>query len=193
MSSARPRRESVGEAADRLGWMRGPGGVGTLGPKIRKPGPGNDGLNQWAKKHIPGLAIDSLPSTSLMGAETAHFGFGDELAAIAEGAPAGASGTSTPGGTQIMGLENAAAAVEGFFRKLVVKGVPGTPRLGPARAESDLIELLDGAGSDDGRGFEVSPGRVRSSTPLGTGREDLDGVIRGRASASAGIKGGKKD
>lgn len=27
--SRRPRRESVGEAADRLGWMRGPGGVGT--------------------------------------------------------------------------------------------------------------------------------------------------------------------
>ncbi|KAF4637297.1 hypothetical protein G7Y89_g812 [Cudoniella acicularis] len=186
----RPRRESVGEAADRLGWMRGPGGVGTMGSNVRKPGPGQDGLNSWAKKHIPGLAIDSLPSTSIMGAESAHFGFSDELAAIAEGPINGASisGTATPSGNG-MGLENAAAAVEGFFRKLVIKG-PGTPLL-RARAESDLIELLDGAGSDDGRGFEISPGRARSATPVGTGREDLDSVIRGRA--SAGAKGGKSD
>ncbi|KAG9231214.1 hypothetical protein BJ875DRAFT_470183 [Amylocarpus encephaloides] len=190
-SGTRPRRESVGEAADRLGWMRGPGGVGTLGPKVRKPGPGNDGLNQWANKHIPGLAIDSLPSVSLIGAEQAHFGFSrEELAAISEAPNSGSiSGSATPGNSQNMGLENAAAAVEGFFRKLVVKG-PGTPKLG-ARADSDLIELLDGAGSDDGRGFEISPGRVRSSTPLGTGREDLDGLIRGRA--TAGMKGGKGD
>ncbi|CAG8970692.1 hypothetical protein HYALB_00003447 [Hymenoscyphus albidus] len=181
------RRESVGEAANRLGWMRGPGGVGTLGKNVRRPGPSNDGLNTWANKHIPGLAIDDLPSTSLMGAETAQFGFSDELAAIAEGPIHGtASETTTPGN---MGLENAAAAVEGFFRKLVVKG-PGTPRLGPRR-ESDLIELLDGASSDDGRGFEISPGRVRSSTPLGSGREDLEGVLRGRS--SAGTKGGKGD
>lgn len=187
-SSTRPRRESVGEAADRLGWMRGPGGVGTLGPKIRKPGPGNDGLNQWAKKHFTLATIDSH-STSITGAETAHFGFSDELAAIAEGPPVnGPSGAITPSGQNI-GLENAAAAVEGFFRKLIVNG-PGTPRIN-ARADSDLIELLDGAGSDDGRGFEISPGRVRSSTPMGTGRDDLDGMIRGRA--SAGAKGGKSD
>ena len=186
-SSTRPRRESVGEAADRLGWMRGPGGVGTLGPKIRKPGPGNDGLNQWAKKHFALATIDSH-SISIMGTDTAHFGFSDELAAIAEGPMSGISGTATPNG-QNMGLENAAAAVEGFFRKLIVNA-PGTPRLG-ARAESDLIELLDGAGSDDGKGFEISPGRVRSSTPMGSGREDLDSVMRGRA--SAGTKGGKSD
>ncbi|KAH6673690.1 hypothetical protein B0J14DRAFT_541288 [Halenospora varia] len=185
----RPRRESVGEAADRLGWMRGPGGVGTMSSNVRKPGPAQDGLNAWAKKHIPGLGIGSLPSASIMGAETAHFGFSDELAAIAEGPyNSSVSGTATPSGSG-MGLENAAAAVEGFFRKLVVKG-PGTP-LQRARAESDLIELLDGAGSDDGRGFELSPGHVRSATPVGTGREDLDSVIRGQA--SAGMKGGKSD
>ncbi|EHL01621.1 hypothetical protein M7I_2253 [Glarea lozoyensis 74030] len=141
--------------------MRGPGGVGTLGPKIRRPGPGNDGLNQWAKKHFALATIDSH-STSITGAETAHFGFGDELAAIAEGGlngPVnGPAGVATSGGGQNIGLENAAAAVEGFFRKLIVNG-PGTPRLN-ARADSDLIELLDGAGSDDGRGFEITPGRL---------------------------------
>ena len=52
-SSTRTRRESVGEAAGRLGWMRGPGGVGTFGKNVRMPGPANDGLNSWAKKHIP--------------------------------------------------------------------------------------------------------------------------------------------
>ncbi|CZR62510.1 uncharacterized protein PAC_12407 [Phialocephala subalpina] len=192
-SSTRPRRESVGEAAGRLGWMRGPGGVGTFAKNVRRPGPAQDGLNAWAKKHIPGLAIDGLPSSSIIGAETAHFGFGDELASIAEG-PNGAAvtnsatGTSavlTPGG---LGLENAAAAIEGWVRRLATKA-PGTPK---GRIEApDLIELLDGTGSDDGRGFELSPGRVRSSTPIGTGREDLDGVIRGRA--TAGAKGGKSD
>ncbi|RDL33709.1 Uncharacterized protein BP5553_08077 [Venustampulla echinocandica] len=190
-SRSRSRRRSVSESADRYGWMRGPGGVGTMGKNVRKPGPGQDGLNAWTRKHIPGLTLDSLPSTSIMGAESAHFGFGEELSAIAEGPYSGGSsvnGAATPGGSQGLGLENAAAAVEGFFRKLVIKG-PGTPRVGGR--ESDLIELLDGTGSDDGRGFELSPGRSRNGTPVGTGREDLDGVIRGRS--TAGAKGGKSD
>jgi hypothetical protein len=55
----------------------------------------------------------------------------------------------------------------------------------------DLIELLDGAGSDDGRASDLNPGVGRSSTPAGTGREDLDGMARGRA--TAGAKGGKND
>jgi hypothetical protein len=193
-SGTRSRRESVGEAADRLGWMRGPGGVGTLGKNVRTPGPAKDGMNSWVKKHLPGIAIDSLPSSSIQGAEQAHFGFTEELRSIAEG-PAfnnpsnNGTGTSTPIlGPSGLGIENAAAAIEGWVRRLAVKG-PGTPK-GSARAtEADLIELLDGTGSDDGRGFELSPGRIRSGS--GTGREDLDGVIRGRT--SAGAKGGKSD
>ena len=193
-SSTRSRRESVGEAADRLGWMRGPGGVGTLGKNVRKPGPSQDALNAWAKKHIPGLAIDSLPSVSLVGGESAHFGFGEDLGSISEG-PMRAlrSGTATPNGLgQGLGLENAAAAIEGWVRRLAIKG-PGTPKLGGRVESSDLIELLDGTGSDDGRGFELSPGTSRApSTGLnGTGREDLDGLIRGRM--AAGTKGGKTD
>jgi hypothetical protein len=53
----------------------------------------------------------------------------------------------------------------------------------------DLIELLDGAGSDDGRAFDLNPGVGRSATP--SGREDLDGMIRGKT--TAGAKGGKND
>jgi hypothetical protein len=89
-----------------------------------------------------------------------------------------------------MGLENAAAAIEGWVRRLAIKA-PGTPKGGGRIEAPDLIELLDGAGSDDGRGFELNPGHLRSSTPSGTGREDLDGVIRGKQ--SAGAKGAKSD
>ncbi|KAG4415366.1 hypothetical protein IFR04_011515 [Cadophora malorum] len=191
-SSTRPRRESVGEAADRLGWMRGPGGVGTFGKNVRRPGPGNDGLNTWARKHIPGLTMDSLPSRSILGGETAHFGFSDDLGSIAEGSYNNPdSGSATPSAGQGLGLENAAAAIEGWVRRMATV-TPGTPK-GGGRIEPqpDLIELLDGTGSDDGRGFELSPGRLRSDTPVGTGREDLDGLIRGRA--TAGTKGGKSD
>lgn len=198
-SSTRPRRESVSEAADRLGWMRGPGGVGTMGKNVRKPGPAQDGLNSWAKKHIPGLAIDSLPSTAILGGDSAHFGFGDELGSIAEGGftgGAGGTGVLTPsgGGNNGLGLENAAAAIEGWVRRLAIK-TPGTPKMGGSRSveQTDLIELLDGAGSDDGRGFELNPGSLR--VPLsgigGSRRDDLDGLARGRA--TAGAKGGKSD
>ena len=195
-SSTRPRRESVSEAADRLGWMRGPGGVGTMGKNVRKPGPAQDGLNSWAKKHVPGLAIDSLPSTAILGGESAHFGFGEDLGSIAEGGFAGGNGSVTPtvGGSSGLGLENAAAAIEGWVRRLAIKG-PGTPKISGSRGvESvDLIELLDGAGSDDGRGFELNPGSLRTSTLSfgGSGRDDLDGLARGRA--TAGPKGGKSD
>ncbi|KAH8586827.1 hypothetical protein B0O99DRAFT_643304 [Bisporella sp. PMI_857] len=162
----RPRRESVTEAADRLGWMRGPGGVGTLtGKNVRKPGPSQDGLNAWARKHIPGLAIDSLPSASLPSSETAHFGFDGELSSISEGPLRNQGGTATPSGlNQGLGIENAAAAIEGWVRRLAIKA-PGTPS-GRRTAEPDLIELLDGAGSDDGRGFELTPGTVRTGTPV---------------------------
>lgn len=188
ISSTRPRRESVSEAADRLGWMQGPGGVGTFNKNVRKPGPSQDGLNAWAKKHIPGLAIDSLPSVSLVGGETAQFGFKDDLARIDEPRE-GRSGTATPSGSgQGLGLENAAAAIEGWVRRLAVKG-PGTPTMRGRADTADLIELLDGTGSDDGRSFELTPGA--GSALGGSGREDLDGLIRGRM--SAGTKGGKSD
>jgi hypothetical protein len=199
-SSTRPRRESVSEAADRLGWMRGPGGVGTMGKNVRRPGPAQDGLNSWAKKHIPGLAIDSLPSTSILGGESAHFGFGEELGNIAEGGFAGGTGgtgatTPSGGSNNGLGLENAAAAIEGWVRRLAVKA-PGTPKMGGSRGVEalDLIELLDGAGSDDGRGFELSSGslRVPISSVGGSGRDDLEGLARGRAT-TPGAKGGKSD
>ncbi|TVY29496.1 Uncharacterized protein LHYA1_G001450 [Lachnellula hyalina] len=191
--SSRPRRErrgSVSEAANRLGWMKGPGGVGTLGKSVRMPGPAQDSFNNWTRKNLPGIAIDTLPSSSILGAEVAHFGFDEELSAIAEGTGNdgnGVPGTVTSSGT---GLENAAAAVEGFFRKLAINGVSRTPSANGRTEPADLIELLDGTGSDEGaRSFELS--RSRSPMPGGSLRDDLEGVLRGRTTARA--KGGKGD
>jgi len=203
-----PRRDSIGETAIRAGWMRGPGGVGTFSKNVRKPGPANDGFNSWAKKHLPkSFTIDNLPSISVMGSETANFGFGEEdLGSIAERGGSGAitpSAGTSPGG---LGLENAAAAVEGWMRKLAVK-TPGTPRLSPSRigrggtstqVDGDLIELLDGPGSDDGRTFEALDQRAAEmprSMPIpvrtASAREEPEGM-RGRLPAGGG-KGKKSD
>lgn len=189
---SRSRGHSLSESAGAPKWMRGPGGVGTLSKDVRIPGPPRDSLNEWATKHAPILGIGHLPSSSAVGAEIAAFGFNDELASISEGqspflAPPG-SGAVTPrdqGGG--MGLENAAAAIEGWVRRLATKA-PGTPRLGipgkaaPPLGEGDLIELLDGAGSDDGRAFEST--NASSARPLlgGSSREDLGPSIRSRMS-----------
>ncbi|KAH8804800.1 hypothetical protein F5884DRAFT_797241 [Xylogone sp. PMI_703] len=189
------RRDSVAETAERLGWMQGPGGVGTFGRNVRKPGPAQDGLNSWAKKHIPALAVDSLPSSAALGYETASLGFNDEVGNIVEGRAhplASTPGpTSTPG--QGIGLENAAAAIEGWVRRLA-KG-PATPIFGtPNNAgTSDLIELMDGASSDDGRGFESNSRNTRSvpSAAIGSGRWDMDDRIRDRSIGSG--KRGKGD
>jgi hypothetical protein len=185
-ASSRPRRESMHETADRMGWMRGPGGVGTFGKNVKMPGPANDGLNKWASKHIPGLAIGSLPSTAYLGTENANFGFRGDLGDIIDPDRAGRSATPSEGLGQSLGLENAASAIEGWVRKLAIKK-PGTPSLGGRMENSDLIELLDGAGSDDGRGFEPNAGSSRTSAPTvgGSGRDDLDGMLRGRSATAA--------
>lgn len=187
------RSESVTEAADRLGWGRGPGGVGTLGKNVNKPGPAQDGLNTWAKKHIPGLVIDDLPSSSALGSETATLGFNDDINHITEGRFRPSGGTVTPSGAgQGLGIENAAAAIEGWVRRLA-KG-PGTPMFGGTTnaGTGDLIELLDGS-SDDGRGMESNSTMTRStpSTAMGTGRWDTDERLRGRSTGPT--KGKKSD
>lgn len=205
MSTASNRRESISADAARLSWMRGPGGVGTLSG--RKIGSGNDGLNKWANKHLPGLAIDDLPSTSITGAETAKIGFDgadESRGTLFSSSQSFQSGSSTPvlveGTGNGMVLETAAAAIEGWVRRMAIKNPsPATPKAGAGGRlappeDGDLIELLDGTGSDDGRGFEP----LKSSSEIlrsagGSGREDLEGAaLRGRGSSYVG-KGGKSD
>jgi hypothetical protein len=107
-----------------MGWMRDPGGVGTFDSNVRRPGPVQDGLNKWARKHIP------------------------EFARVAEG-PGNetASGTQTPSSSQTeIGLENVAAAIEGWVKRLAIKS-PGTPKGGERIEVQDLIGLFDGQGA----------------------------------------------
>ncbi|KAK4215636.1 Arv1-like family-domain-containing protein [Rhypophila decipiens] len=180
-----PGRSRVGSAGEdaRPAWMRRPGGVGSLGKSVRAPGPAKDYFNTWAKKHIPNLAIDSLPSMSVMGAETARLGFGrgaEESAAIVESPFEEGRDVSSPG-SQGTGLDKAAAAIETWLRGAFAK-TPGTPILGPrgrhtAMEEGDLIELAD-TNSDDGR-----------PRPLGGGPGDESGLLSSPAYGASGLDG----
>ncbi|OBT39305.1 hypothetical protein VE00_10072 [Pseudogymnoascus sp. WSF 3629] len=141
VSVGRPRRESTSEAAARGGWFRGPGGVGTFGPDVKRPGPAQDGLNRWVNRHVPGLTIDDV-------ANKPGAGFSDSAVGDAVGS----------GGR---GIEVAAAAIEGWVRRL---GRPVTPlgRQVTREEVGDLIELRDGPGSDDGNmgGFGIGTGGI---------------------------------
>ncbi|OBT73974.1 hypothetical protein VF21_05967 [Pseudogymnoascus sp. 05NY08] len=141
VSVGRLRRESTSEAAARGGWFRGPGGVGTFGPDVKRPGPAQDGLNRWVNRHVPGLTIDDVATKS--GAAFSDSGVGDAV------------------GSGGRGIEVAAAAIEGWVRRL---GRPVTPlgRQVTREEVGDLIELRDGPGSDDGNmgGFGVGTGGV---------------------------------
>lgn len=153
-SAPTPSRSRVGSGNDdiRPAWMRRPGGVGTLSKSVRAPGPEKDYFNSWAKKHMPSLNIDSLPSMAIMGSESARFGISsDETAAIVESPfEEGRDAASTA--KQGTGLDKAAAAIETWLRGAWAKR-PNTPILGPSRSrggDGDLIELED-ANSEDGR------------------------------------------
>lgn len=169
--STRSRMGSAG-ADSRPSWMRQPGGVGSMNRNVRAPGPEKDPLNSWAKKHFPALILDSLPSMSVTGAETAQLGI-SEGGPIAEAPSDEAKDLSKQGsGT---GLDRAAAAVETWLRGALAKR-PGTPT--GAEEGGDLIELTD-TQSEDGR-------PVRGSD-LGS---SIGSLI---ASATGGSSSGRRD
>lgn len=134
-------------------WMRGPGGIGTLGQNVKAPGPQDDALNKWARKHFSQLAVDKLPSMSVLGSETAHFGFtkDGESAEIAQGGDGYPHLEGAPADGGGIKLDKMAIGIEAWLRGAWQnRGSASTPMLGPRRREeSDLIELEDT--SDDGR------------------------------------------
>lgn len=143
-SRSRSRMGSAGADARPL-WMRQPGGIGSLNRNVRAPGPEKDPLNSWAKKHFPALILDSLPSMSVTGAETAQLGFSGGGGPVAE-APSGEAADLSRQGS---GLDRAAAAVETWLRGALTKR-PGTPTREGSEERGDLIELAD-TQSEDGR------------------------------------------
>lgn len=198
-SAPTPSRSRVGSGNDdiRPAWMRRPGGVGTLSKNVRAPGPEKDYLNSWAKKHLPGLNVENLPSMAIMGSESAHFGFtNDEGATIVENPfEEGRDLTSTS--RQGSGLDKAAATIETWLRGAWAKR-PNTPILGPNRprgGDGDLIELED-TNSEDGRiGGLLDQGDLSllNSNYGSSSRSDGESsLLRGRLPAR-GVSGPSKD
>ena len=216
-SASRARGGSVGATGGTGGdehlkpaWMRRPGGVGSLDRHVRAPGPERDYLNSWTKKHIPYLAIDSLPSMSVMGSEVARLGFGKAAdgggATIVESPFEGDrdAASATTGDAQGTGLDKAAAAIETWLRGAFTKkpGL-GTPVMGPRgrgiETEGDLIELED-TNSEDGRvGTGTNLGELLGQGifgPTGSGwSADGARTVRGRTVARGPVAGksGKDD
>lgn len=203
--------DSVGAEDPRPAWMRRPGGVGSMSRSVRAPGPARDYLNKWTTKHLPGLNIETLPSMSVMGSETARFGFrdGEEMPGLVEGAAEEGRDLSLHSG-QDLGLDKAAASIETWLRGAFAKS-PGTPsavgspassslagRIGRQAEETpgDLIELEDGPGEDGGHGFGSD--RMPASTGgTSSWRLDRESSVRGRNAAGASraplVKGKKSD
>ncbi|KAL8339892.1 hypothetical protein RB601_006157 [Gaeumannomyces tritici] len=217
--SSRSRGGSVGQDEHRPAWMRRPGGVGSLGRTVRAPGPEKDYFNVFAHKHFPGIGIGSLPSMSVMGSETARFGFNPEANGIVESPfEGGRDGTSAAAaaaaGNNGTGLEQAAATVEMWLRGAFAKRSSGSMSPGLRRQTqqqqqqqqqsharhssdfdttgySDLIELED-TNSDDGRaGGAVN---LLSSSGNAAGSSGRSGgnssALRGRTTAGGGGGGG---
>ncbi|KAF5025186.1 hypothetical protein F66182_2762 [Fusarium sp. NRRL 66182] len=188
-----PGRGAASDGGETLpAWMRRPGGVGSMGMSTRAPGPDKDYLTTWTKKHLPGLTLEGIPSMSIMGSETARFGFkAGESSSIVEnhqGDGRDASSTAQQGN----GLDKAAAAVETWLRGALSRKpstqldrIRGTPEGRPER-NGDLIELTDTASDDGGAGSTslLEPLQIGSSS-----RNEGEGTVRGRMVA----KGGKDD
>lgn len=176
--SSRSRVDS--ETADtRPAWMRRPGGVGSMDISVKEPGPDKDYFNTWAKKHLPGLDVDTMPSMSVMGSDSAHFGFRQAPATIVEN-PFDEGRDTGNMSHQGSGLDRAAAAVEHWLRGALAKR-PSTPLLGdrsrgtglPSDQDvTDLIELTDATSEQDRRTNLLTPsrttavGRTDDSVPL---------------------------
>ncbi|KAL6902837.1 carbohydrate-binding module family 50 protein [Trichoderma evansii] len=183
------RRQSTHSHGDddvlgaRPAWMRRPGGVGSMGRNVRAPGPDKDYFNSWAKKHLPGLHMDDLPSMSVMGSEMARIGFDRDLAGIVEGSFEEGGDTTSPL-HQNNGLDKAAAAVETWLRTAWSKRhmaplIGSTPRPESSGGQDigDLIELMDTPGAEDTPRPNIFDSQVPSSS-LGSKTDDDSSIKR---------------
>ncbi|KAF2137985.1 carbohydrate-binding module family 50 protein, partial [Aplosporella prunicola CBS 121167] len=153
----RPRAPSISQSFQ----LSGPGGVGTFGKNVRKPGPAQDGLNKLFSQHLPSLAPP--PGKDYFGAwNPAHLAEAGDGSAGATpvgvggvgGSTAGQSGTGANAGFDI---EQIGGAVESWMRKMASKASALVPPAGPGAPGSlspggaggadvvDVIELRDKA------------------------------------------------
>lgn len=129
--------------------------------------------------------MGDLPSTSTVGTagsglmEEERIGWGfkaemERLKEVALTSVSSGSGNVTPTGNGAgkgIDVGAAAQAIEGWVRRLGARPSLQNMKAGGSSSRGrgdermgDLIELLDGAGSDDGLGFEVAPSARGSSS-----------------------------
>ncbi|KAK4987063.1 hypothetical protein LTR66_007700 [Elasticomyces elasticus] len=190
----RPRRLSNANNGYFPSYLAGPGGVGTMKPNVRYPGPAQDGLNKLFASRLPDVAPPRnqqqlyLPDLPL---------YSDE----STGLTPNASGATTPN------LQNVGATVEGWIRNLASKtskaldaakapersqaarasvGVPGPGGNGIG----DLIELAEGfeIGGDDENEDEEEEERGRRGSAMASCAEG-SGTSYGRSGAYARRRG----
>ncbi|KAJ4243587.1 hypothetical protein NW762_014779 [Fusarium torreyae] len=189
-----PGRGAISEGGESLpAWMRRPGGVGSMGMSTRAPGPDKDYITTWTKKHLPGLTLEGIPSMSIMGSETAHFGFktGESPSIVENPSGEGQDAGATQQGN---GLDKAAAAVETWLRGALSRKpssqldrIRGYSESRPER-NGDLIELTD-TGSDDGGPAAGSTATLMESLQIkSSSRSEGEGSVRRMVT-----KGGKDD
>jgi hypothetical protein len=203
-------RSSSNAAFPASSLFHGPGGVGTLGKNVRKPGPGEDRLNQLLGPHLPSVAPP--PTQTVFTPWNPGLNMDDDLISF------GAEGTSaSSGGGTGLDFQEVGGAIERWVRKTAkraataletsntaaaAKGNAGVQAMGAGSGVGDLIELTDAfeIGDDE---IEREAGILDVSTGLsGTssakiGGSDFDGV-RGRKpsrepTGGGGGKSGKGD
>lgn len=184
------RRQSTHSYGDddvlgvRPAWMRRPGGVGSMSRSVRAPGPDKDYFNSWAKKHLPGLHMDDIPSMSVMGSEMARIGFDRDLAGIVEGSFEEGGDTTSPL-HQNNGLDKAAAAVETWLRTAwskrhmapLIGGSSSRPGSSSGQDIGDLIELMNTPGAEDTPRPNIFDSQVPPSS-LGSKADDGSSIKR---------------
>lgn len=203
---SRPRTQSITATFP----LTGPGGVGSLGKNVRKPGPAQDGLNKFFGTHLPNVAPPAYQTNY-----TPWLPGLLDLSSYPEGASVSTSQVvTTPGGSVVKGFdfENVGGAIEGWMRKTATKvskamndasknaSAAPVPGIGAEGGNlGDLIELQDDPFEigDDERGV-VAASRGRGPTTMtmygstgratGPGEEGMRERDRGK-----GVKSGKGD
>lgn len=193
----RPRTKSITSTFP----LHGPGGVGSLGKNVRRPGPAQDGLNKLFASHLPSVAPPKNQE---------HFTpWTPALLDPATNSQEGTAASSVVG--QSMGidfnLENVGGAIEVWVRKMAAKASKALneqtasqqaktspiPGLGTdSTGISDLIELQDDPFEigDDER--EEHRGRAATAAPQYTLDVPQGMRARDRRQGSRG-KSGKGD
>jgi hypothetical protein len=173
-------RSSSNAAFPASSLFHGPGGVGSLGKNVRKPGPGEDRLNQLLGPHLPNVAPP--PSQTVFTPWNPGLNVDEDLISFgAEGVPASSGGGldfQEVGGAIERWMrktaKRAATALEASSTAASAKGNAGVQAMGAGNGVGDLIELTDA--------FEIGDDEIEreaGSLDVSTGLSGSSGITIG--------------